>query len=49
LKEEENHMMQKYIEIEAQKQKDREADFQVRLKQIQDKMDRMADTVVRND
>jgi len=41
--------MQKYIEIEAQKQKDRESDFQVRLKQIQDKMDRMADTVVRND
>jgi len=48
-RQEENEMMQKYIEIEAQKQKKREDDFQGRLKQIQDKMDRMADTVVRND
>lgn len=48
-RQEENEMMQRYIEIEAEKQKKREDDFQGRLKQIQDKMDRMADTVVRND
>jgi hypothetical protein len=48
-RQEENDEMVKYIEIEALKQKKREDDFQVRLKMIQDKMDRMADTVVKND
>merc|ERR1712127_1028512 len=48
-RQQENEMMQRYIEAEAEKQKKREDDFQGRLKQIQDKMDRMADTVVRND
>lgn len=40
---------QKYIESEALKQQLREEEFAQRLKKIQSKMDRMADTVVKNE
>lgn len=41
--------MKKYLEAEDKKLKDREKDFAKRLKKIQDKMDCMANTVVRDE
>jgi len=41
--------MQRYLEAEDKKMRDREAEFNLRLKKIQEKMDAMADTVVRNE
>lgn len=41
--------MRKQIEYEDQKMRKREAEFELRMKKIQDKMDAMADTVVKNE
>jgi len=41
--------LRKQIEYEDQKMRKREAEFELRMKKIQDKMDAMADTVVKNE
>ena len=42
-------MQENYLAEERRKEKHREDEFAARMKKIQDKMDRMADTVVRNE